>query len=403
MKPRFENAVNSETMPAQLARTGRTGVSGYRSPLLKREMPGLDALRGLAILSVLFYHELNWHIVQSPPVNSLSARVSSLFVFGWLGVFLFFVISGFLITGILLDSKNRPHYWYDFYARRALRILPAFVLVLLVLKAFFHITWLYFSICMLYMANLASMMSLSGFHYGLLWSLAVEEQFYLVWPWLVKILTRRRLAYVAAASVVLSPILRYLSAAEIVPLGDVHNMTWLISDNLAIGALLAIVLRTSWGTVRAANRTAWGMLAAGIVLLVAGIPMGILHRKTLTGAALQTVPFEMMFAALLMFSLIIGDLKPVLAWTRPLRFFGYLSYGLYLCHEMVFLCADNVLSSFGFYRTWSAQSWILRFIGEGALSVLVAYLSRRYFEAFFLRLKTKLPNSGNTVKETIGT
>lgn len=375
------------------------GESIYRSPLLKREMPGLDALRGLAILSVLFYHGLYWAPVQSPPAQSLAARVSTLFVFGWLGVFLFFVLSGFLITGVLLDSKSRPHYWRNFYVRRVLRIMPALVLVLLIVKIFFHATWLYVAVCTAYMANLTGMMRLGGYQYGPLWSLAVEEQFYLGWPWLAKLLTRRHLAYVVAGSIVFSPVLRYLSATGIVPLGDPHSMTWLISDNLAMGAMLALLLRSRWCTVEKVRRIAWGLLVAGVILLVSGIPLGILHRANLLGSALQTVPFELMFAALLLLSLFVGDHRVVFAWTRPLRFFGYISYGLYLCHLLVFGFADGVLRSFGFYASWSAAEWVLRFIGDGALSVLVAYLSRRYFEEFFLSLKARLTPSGNTVKD----
>jgi len=390
--------VSPKTMALVDQRPEMAGGGGYRSPLLKREMPGLDALRGLAVLSVLFYHELNWHTVQIPPAHSLAARISGLFVLGWLGVFLFFVLSGFLITGILLDSKSRPHYWRNFYVRRVLRILPIFVLVLAILKGFFHATWLYVAVCLAYMANLAKMMHLGGFRYGLLWSLAVEEQFYLGWPWLVKLLTRRHLAYVALASVLLSPVLRYLSAAGIVPLGDAHFMTWLISDNLAIGALLALLLRSPWGTAEKARAVAWSLFIAGAVLLAIGIPLGILHRTGPVGAALQTVPFEFFFAALLLLSLFVGDSKGVFAWTRPLRFFGYISYGLYLCHELVFISVDNALRSFGFYKSWSARDWILRFVGEGALSVLVAYLSRRYFEEFFLGLKARLTPSMNTIR-----
>jgi len=394
--------MNGETIAVLDARPERTGESGYRSPLLKREMPGLDALRGLAILSVVFYHGLFWAPVQRPPAHSLAASISSLFLFGWLGVFLFFVLSGFLITGILLDSKGRPRYWRNFYVRRVLRIIPAFVLVLLIVRVFFHATWLYVAVCMAYMANLAPMMHMGGFQYGPLWSLAVEEQFYLGWPWLVKLLTRRHLAYVVLASIVFSPLLRYLSAAGIVPLGDPHTMTWLISDNLAMGALLALLLRSRWGTVEKVRAIAWGLLIAGVILLASGIPLGILHRANFLGSALQTVPFELMFAALLLLSLFVGDRRAVIAWTRPLRFFGYISYGLYLCHVLVFGFADRVLRSFGFYSSWSTEEWMLRFIADGALSVLVAYLSRRYFEEFFLSLKTTLTPSRNTVKEKEG-
>jgi peptidoglycan/LPS O-acetylase OafA/YrhL len=310
-------------------------------------------------------------------------------------VFLFFVLSGFLITGILLDSKEKPHYWRNFYIRRALRILPILVLVLVVVKVFYHATWLYIAICMAYMANLAQMFHLDGPKYGVLWSLAVEEQFYLGWPWLVRYFSRRHLGMAAAGLVLLSPLLRGLSTAGIVPLGDPHSMTWLISDNLAIGALLAIMLRSKWGSVQRVRRCAVWLLSSGVLLLFGCIPLGILHRESILGSAVQTVPFELIFAALLLFSLLEGERPAVMAWTRPLRFFGYISYGLYLYHELVFTFCDAGLRQLGFFQRWSAVDWVWRFVAEAALSVLVAYFSRRYFEAFFLGLKGRLtPSSG---------
>src|SRR3954452_16313464 len=91
-----------------------------RSVLLRREMPGLDVLRGIAILSVFCFHGLKWHLpagaIGAPYVRHVAQAVS----FGWLGVNLFFVLSGFLITGILLDTRTNENYWSSFYIRRSL-------------------------------------------------------------------------------------------------------------------------------------------------------------------------------------------------------------------------------------------------------------------------------------------
>jgi peptidoglycan/LPS O-acetylase OafA/YrhL len=375
-----------ETVMEQ-ARANPINEFNFRSPLLKREMPGLNALRGLAILSVIFYHGLYWNVVQKPPLHSLAAHISDIFIFGWLGVFLFFILSGFLISGILLDSKIKPFYWRNFYVRRILRILPAFVVVLLIVKIIFHATWLYFAICLANMANLAPMLHLAGVQDAVFWSLAVEEQFYLIWPCLVKYLTRFYLIYVALALVIFSPVLRYLSAANIIPLGDVHTMTWLISDNFAAGSLLALLLRSPQFTVLKIWKISWALFIMGILLLAAGIPFGILHRTNLLGASCQTVPFELIFSSFLLFALLIGDRRDVVAWTRPLQFFGYISFGLYLSYDLVFAFLDHIMRNFGCYQIWSARDWILRFVGESSLSVFVAYLSRRYFEEYFLRLK----------------
>lgn len=377
-----------------IAPINKPDQKAFRSPLLKREMPGLDALRGVAILSVLFYHGLHSDSPDTLPEHSASAHLmSNLLGSGWLGVFLFFVLSGFLITGILLDSKEQPNYWRKFYIRRVLRIMPAFALVLLTIKVFFGSTWLYVAACLAYIANLAPMLHLGGFLYSPLWSLAVEEQFYLGWPWLVKFLTKRHLAYVAMACIFLSPLLRLLSVVGIVPLGDPHRMAWLLSDNLAMGALLAIVLRSELGKTKSPKMLAIGLFVLGVVIMVIGIPFNILHWEGTVGTAFKTVPFELLFAAALLISLSIGDRVSVLILTRPLRFFGYISYGLYLCHKLVFQVIDALIVGPESFRQWTGTEWCLRFVVGSALSILIAFLSRRYFEEFFLQRGRPRPAS----------
>jgi len=353
-------------------------------------MPGLDVLRGVAIMMVVMFHGLSWDIPQRPPAHSLAARSMVVFDGGWLGVFLFFVLSGFLITGILLDSKQSTRYWRSFYTRRVLRIIPPFLLVLIAIKIFAHATWAYLLVCLAYLANYAIAWQMSGFVYGPLWSLAVEEQFYLGWPWFVKFLSRRKLAAIAIASIVASPFLRYISMAGILPLGNAHTTTWLIADNLSMGGLLAIVLRSRWGTTANVRRLAWILAGIGVVTLFAAGSLGALNRASMIGYALETVPFEFLFAALLLVSLFVGDRPAVLTWTRPLRFLGYISYGLYLYHELVFEVLDWQLRRAGFFLRWSARDWALRFLFESTVAVMIAYVSRRYFEGYFLGLKARM-------------
>src|SRR5258708_20793364 len=104
--------------------------------MIRPVMPELDSLRGIAILLVLFFHGFDhpglvWSQFKGPARVFITGAVG-----GWTGVYLFFVLSGFLITGILLDSKPNPHYSPRFYIRRALRILPRFYLLLLLLLVF---------------------------------------------------------------------------------------------------------------------------------------------------------------------------------------------------------------------------------------------------------------------------
>src|ERR1700744_1028317 len=100
------------------------GVTSDR-PLLRKHMPELDVLRGLAIFSVVLYHGLYWD--GGHTTSKIMKLIVKASVFGWLGVNLFFVLSGFLITGILLDTKGRPDYYRRFYLRRVQRILPAYL------------------------------------------------------------------------------------------------------------------------------------------------------------------------------------------------------------------------------------------------------------------------------------
>jgi len=374
-------------------------VGGERPLLLKRQMPGLDALRGMAVLAVLLYHGLYWSLPSARSV--ILEKFSHLFTFGWLGVNLFFVLSGFLITGILLDTRGRPHYAKNFYVRRVLRIVPLYILTLAWFAALNRTTWGYVAVCLLNLANVSRYLPLSGAGYGVFWSLAVEEQFYLVWPWLVRRLSLRRMVYLCLGILVACPVLRAVSEAGLLPLGDSHTMTWLIADNLAIGGLLATFLRTRHATLRNVRRLMSGLLVLGAVLLGIGLRFAhLLHRSSPAGAAFQAEPFILIFSGLVLAALFWGDRPWILWWTAPLRFLGYISYGLYMLHMLVFQMFDSLPAWLGRTRPqttmMSMPEALSRFAIVFSVSVLVCFLSRRYFEDYFLRLKGKLaPNTAS--------
>jgi peptidoglycan/LPS O-acetylase OafA/YrhL len=361
----------------------------FHSPLLKREMPGLDALRGAAVLAVVLYHGLHWWLPPALSISPGAALVSWLASPGWLGVNLFFVLSGFLITGILLDTRTRPNYWKSFYSRRILRIVPLYLVTLLILRFYEGFSWLYILLCLLYLANLAPAMNI--YSYGPLWSLAVEEQFYLVWPFLVRSLRLRTLAMVCLGSIFLSPLLRYLSVSRVLPLGNPHTTTWLLTDNLATGALIAILLRARGATPQRVRGLTAGAGLLGATLLALGLRLHLMDSSNAIGAAFQTEPLLLLFAALLLLSLQYGDTPLVFLLTRPLRFFGYISYGLYLLHLVGFRIYEALFTDF--YHPLPELTvglLLLRFCGVLAVTTWVCYLSRRYFEEYFLRLKDRL-------------
>jgi peptidoglycan/LPS O-acetylase OafA/YrhL len=352
-------------------------------------MPGLDALRGIAVLAVVMYHGLYWWLPPAKSISRATRLLSTLASPGWVGVNLFFVLSGFLITGILLESRGSSNYWRSFYTRRALRILPLYLVVLPILRFYSHLDWTYLLFCLLYLANFTD--GLRGEHYGVLWTLAVEEQFYLVWPFLVRRLRTGTLAGLCVGSVLLSPLLRYLSASRVLALGDPHTATWLITDNLAAGALIAIFLRMPGvNPSRDRSLTLWIGLS-GAALLTAGFRFHLLSRSTAAGAAFQPEPFIFLFAALLLLALKYGDHPLVYRLTKPLRFYGYISYGLYLFHLLGFKAFQDLFVDFHHVPAeLTVGSVLLRFGGVLAVTTAVCFLSRRYFEEFFLRLKDRL-------------
>jgi peptidoglycan/LPS O-acetylase OafA/YrhL len=374
----------TEVSPAPVA-------SRPRSVLLKREMPGLDVLRGIAVLSVFFFHGLKWYMPLGASAEPHVSLIGQAVSFGWLGVNLFFVLSGFLITGILLDTRAKKTYWSSFYIRRFLRIAPLYLVVLAILKFALNCTWAYVILCLFYLANFAVQFRIPGPGYGVLWSLAVEEQFYLVWPYLVRRLRLRALAALCVAGIVLSPVLRAISVSNSLLLGSPYTTTWLICDNLFYGALLAIFLRTAAATEQRVVQLTVVLGGLGVVLLGAGFSLHLLSRGTALGAAFQPIPFLLIFSSMLLVSLRFGDHPMAYDALAPIRFFGYISYGFYLFHNFGFLVFDRFMEFLGVHLQKVTIGFVLfRFFAVGACLTVFCYLSRRYFEDYFLRFKERL-------------
>lgn len=355
-------------------------------------MPELDSLRGIAILAVVFYHGFPYTGSGMPALERAFLGITQ---WGFLGVNLFFVLSGFLITGILLDGKHKAGYYHRFYVRRALRILPAYCLLLVILLLWprlglldRHISWSFVGLSLIYLSNFTTLFGVP-MQYGPLWSLAVEEHFYLLWPAAVRIFKTKWLLYSTALVLLGSPIIRGIlfhagHSAE-------GGYTWLVADGLAMGALVAILIRTSLSTRFAMQRftAALFILFAGAV--TAGWRYGILSPDTISGAALRRTLFSILFAGVLSGSLMIGSGRGAWIVNRPiLRFYGEISYGLYLIHVLAFDVIDRFVPSFG---RMAAQGhfamMVFRFLLSASSATLMAYLSRRYFEERFLQLKDR--------------
>jgi peptidoglycan/LPS O-acetylase OafA/YrhL len=365
--------------------------------------PALDGLRGLAIILVLFHH---YTILQ--PVTEIDRMLVTIPLIGWCGVDLFFVLSGFLITGILIDARGSDRYFVSFYARRTLRIFPLYYLIvflsLIVLPRFPAVAALLAgdnpspgqAPYWLYLTNFA-VADQGAFSHGILdvaWSLAIEEQFYLLWAVLVWICPPRLLGAVCGALIVLPAIARSLAVARGVEPIDAYILTFYRADTLATGALLAWLLRAGWPqrAGRAGLAVAAGAATAVIAICVyEGDSWWWQPLMQQAGYSVLAVTGAGMLVTAVVQA---RDRRwPRLLSAGWLRAFGKYSYCLYLIHLPVmrivraYVLAPAEFSIFG--SVWVGQLIFYAVATPAAFGL--AWLSWRYFEEPILRLKARFP------------
>ena len=333
----------------------------------------LNSLRGLACLAVLFFHGLWWYIPES--ATGAEAWLARATQGGYRGVNLFFVLSGLLITNILLKSRSRPDYFANFYRRRALRILPAYYLILALL-AVYGVSHSFLGLSLLYMSNMAALFHVH-MSYGPLWSLGVEEQFYLLWPLFIRRFSTRTLILIAAGLILNSGLLG-LQLHTSSPLATMP--IWYAAHGLAFGALLAIFLRSRFASRRNAALLAVLLTVGGAIAIAAPH----LHWPA-TVMTLQALGWDLIFAATLLFALLGGSSRyePFLR-PKVLQFFGEISYGLYLIHVLVFMTYRRIFSPGNGLRPI-----LLEFLVCSAVAIALATLSRFTVEEWFLARKDK--------------
>lgn len=368
-------------------------------------IPALDGVRGLAILAVLM-HQL---LLDPPAVGTHAARLLGIalvpFAAGWVGVQLFFVLSGFLITGILLDTRGVANYWSSFFARRALRIFPLYYLLLtlvfVVLPAASALpapalaerrlqAW--------YWSYLQNWTFLRGGGYvtplGSCWSLAVEEQFYLVWPFVVRALGDRGLVRLSLAIAGGALALRAgLLAAGVGP-EVVYECTFTRAGALTLGAVTAVLVRRPDWLARLAPRLS--LLASVVVgaLLATALASGGLSRHNPVAEVAGDTLVALASAILILYATLEtargrGRLPGRLS-TPLLRRFGKHSYAIYLVHLPLHqLLVRRVLGPA------LVHAGLAAYLGVQAIYLLVApfallalgILIYRIVEEPFLRLK----------------
>jgi peptidoglycan/LPS O-acetylase OafA/YrhL len=346
-----------------------------RPTWLPSYLPELDGLRGLAILWVVLYH--------CDPLlqGTWMHRVAE---WGWAGVDIFFVLSGFLITANLLGARDKPHYFHNFHARRALRIWPVYVLVLAVvyLNAPWFIgpnasvissikaaPWLAY---IFFVQNLFHLTLPSAL--GPTWALAVEEQYYFFWAPLVRFLRRPwMLAVVLTYALITSPLLRHLNP---VWLWNVPNHTLIKLDGIALGSLLALGLYTIQLSRRVCLWLGLGAFVLGMGAAAAAVGTSLLDTALAAGFA----------GAVLALMASTGARNPVNAMLRrgPLAFYGRISYGLYMIHIAAFIFIgwfDLRMASHGMAGNLAVVA--ARFAVSTALAAAIWY----GFESQILKLK----------------
>jgi peptidoglycan/LPS O-acetylase OafA/YrhL len=300
----------------------------------------LDGVRGVAILAVLALHLFRFS--QASPGWMFLDRFTRA---GWLGVDLFFVLSGFLITRILLRAREKPHYFRNFYMRRVLRIFPAYYLYLLVAGLLIPMllsSWdgrplgEWWPALLAYVPNLLEAVRgdwTPRIEMDHLWSLAVEEQFYLLWPLAVMLSPRERLKRVCELLIVSAWVLKCALWAAGAWKYTGYVLPFTRMDALAAGAWLACHRLEGGGALPGYVRGALVVAAAGVLVMLGALGGLPLHNY----AAITLVTS---FVAILFAGAMHGLWRPgatrarhAMEWA-PLRFFGRYSYGLYLIHRV---------------------------------------------------------------------
>jgi peptidoglycan/LPS O-acetylase OafA/YrhL len=336
-----------------------------------KKVPQLDAIRGLAVLLVLLH---NTDIYPSLHLQWISAN-------GWMGVDLFFVLSGFLITGILLDSKQSESYFKNFYARRCLRIWPLyysalifmFVVVPLLRPSEAHIIfearsspwWAYPLFLQNFLVPIPS--SATGL-LGVTWSLAVEEQFYLVWPMVVRFCSKAQLRNLAIAVICISPALRYYLSLRHV---DIYSNTFCRLDGLMAGALLALALRSKTFVPSKFVTGAW---VAFLVAAPLAVVIDLFHARWIDFSFVALAAVSLVYLALF-------SSQKWLQWiltNRILVYTGTISYGIYLLQKIPL----DVVKAFHLDK----HAYLALPITT-AVTFVIATLSWNLLEKPFLRLK----------------
>ncbi len=341
-------------------------------------VPELDGIRGIAALAVFCHHVLYTSISHPEQWNWAVRAAYSMSRFGLWGVDLFFVLSGYLITSTLLLDRGRSHYFWNFYWKRVLRIFPLYAVSLVCLAVFFPGSRRYALLAALFVANFAQVFHVSSA--GPYWTLAIEEQFYLIWPQFTRRLTLDRLRKTALGIVAAGLALRLVAA-----MFGHHDylFTFLNSDGLALGALLACQKMGREDGTRRNGGKVWGLAAAGGVLAALPYLLPSAIAPAEGKLALAAGAFQLSGVSLLGYCAVAGALHGSGARamgvlrSRVLTFFGLISYCFYMAHTYVLRLYDHVC---GPLAAGDMAHYAARFFAVLGATVALCLVSRYLIE-----------------------
>ena len=365
---------------------------------LRKQIPALDGIRGVAIIWVVLH---NATAMPMAPSQRWLHVLPLLAHHGWIGVQLFFALSGFLITSGLLDTRGSAHYFRNFYAKRALRILPLYYSVLLVLLVLVPLLWRppppysseHQTPLWLFTSNWTQSVPYGFAHF---WSLAVEEQYYLIWPLVVVGLAARRLLPACLWITAGALLLRCGLAAAGASTWTLYSNTACRMDALALGGAGACLVRIPQlaETLRARLPL---LAAAALGIFVVGLPLTQLYnRDSPTGATYGYTLLAFSCAAFVTWTALLegralaGFGVGSLLSCAPLRACGRYSYGMYVFHNLLHKLLGEPWLTRTFGKLPPLPVVFLYAAGVLLVTYALAFCSYHLLEKHFLRLKRSL-------------